>query len=115
VRELSEQYGLEIDPTAEVDDLPVGLQQRVEIIKALYRHADIFILDEPTAVLTPQESNELFRIMRESDRARRVDHLHHPQAEGSAGRGRPHRRLARRPQVGTADPKPSRPKPAWPN
>ncbi len=65
VRELSEQYGLEIDPTAEVDDLPVGLQQRVEIIKALYRHAEILILDEPTAVLTPQEANELFRIMRE--------------------------------------------------
>jgi simple sugar transport system ATP-binding protein len=63
VRELSEQYGLAIDPTAEVDDLPVGLQQRVEIIKALYRHADVLILDEPTAVLTPQESNELFRIM----------------------------------------------------
>lgn len=63
VHELSEQYGLEIDPTIEVDDLPVGLQQRVEIIKALYRHADILILDEPTAVLTPQESNELFRIM----------------------------------------------------
>ena len=63
VRELSEQYGLEIDPTAEVDDLPVGLQQRVEIIKALYRNADILILDEPTAVLTPQEANELFRIM----------------------------------------------------
>ncbi len=63
VRELSEQYGLEIDPTIEVDDLPVGLQQRVEIIKALYRHADILILDEPTAVLTPQEANELFRIM----------------------------------------------------
>jgi simple sugar transport system ATP-binding protein len=65
VRELSEQYGLSIDPTAEVDDLPVGLQQRVEIIKALYRHADILILDEPTAVLTPQEANELFHIMRE--------------------------------------------------
>ncbi|MEZ4539945.1 MAG: ABC transporter ATP-binding protein [Chloroflexota bacterium] len=63
VRELSEQYGLEIDPTIEVEDLPVGLQQRVEIIKALYRQADILILDEPTAVLTPQESNELFRIM----------------------------------------------------
>ncbi|HEY1409035.1 MAG TPA: ABC transporter ATP-binding protein [Promineifilum sp.] len=63
VRELSQQYGLAIDPTAEVEDLPVGLQQRVEIIKALYRHADILILDEPTAVLTPQESQELFRIM----------------------------------------------------
>lgn len=65
VRELSERYGLSIDPTAEVEDLPVGLQQRVEIIKALYRNADVLILDEPTAVLTPQEANELFRIMRD--------------------------------------------------
>lgn len=63
VRALSEQYGLEVDPTAVVEDLPVGTQQRVEIIKALYRKADILILDEPTAVLTPQEANELFRIM----------------------------------------------------
>jgi simple sugar transport system ATP-binding protein len=63
VRALSEQYGLAVDPTADVEDLPVGIQQRVEIIKALYRQADILILDEPTAVLTPQESNELFRIM----------------------------------------------------
>ena len=63
VRGLSQQYGLSIDPTVEVEDLPVGLQQRVEIIKALYRNADILILDEPTAVLTPQEANELFRIM----------------------------------------------------
>lgn len=65
VRELSEQYGLEVDPAAIVEDLPVGTQQRVEIIKALYRNAEILILDEPTAVLTPQEANELFRIMRE--------------------------------------------------
>ena len=64
VRELSEQYGLDVDPTAVIEDLPVGTQQRVEIIKALYRNADILILDEPTAVLTPQEANELFRIMR---------------------------------------------------
>jgi len=65
VRALSEKYGLEVDPTAVVEDLPVGTQQRVEIIKALYRRADILILDEPTAVLTPQEANELFRIMEE--------------------------------------------------
>ncbi len=65
VRELSHQYGLDVDPTAVVEDLPVGMQQRVEIIKALYRNADILILDEPTAVLTPQEANELFRIMRD--------------------------------------------------
>ncbi len=64
VRELSQQYGLDVDPTAVVEDLPVGTQQRVEIIKALYRNADILILDEPTAVLTPQEANELFRIMK---------------------------------------------------
>lgn len=65
VRELSEQYGLAVDPTAIVETLPVGAQQRVEIIKALYRHANILILDEPTAVLTPQEANDLFRIMRD--------------------------------------------------
>ena len=63
VAELSRQYGLEVDPSAIVEDLPVGTQQRVEIIKALYRKADILILDEPTAVLTPQEANDLFRIM----------------------------------------------------
>jgi ABC-type uncharacterized transport system ATPase subunit len=65
VRELSQQYGLEVDPGAMVEKLPVGAQQRVEIIKALYRKADILILDEPTAVLTPQEGRELFKIMRE--------------------------------------------------
>src|SRR5690606_1122804 len=55
VRELSQQYGLEVDPDAVIEKLPVGTQQRVEIIKALYRQADVLILDEPTAVLTPQE------------------------------------------------------------
>ncbi len=65
VRELSEQYGLEVDPDALVGQLPVGVQQRVEIVKALYRNAQILILDEPTAVLTPQEADELFVIMRE--------------------------------------------------
>lgn len=64
VRELSEQYGLEVDPEALVGQLPVGVQQRVEIVKALYRNAQILILDEPTAVLTPQEADELFEIMR---------------------------------------------------
>jgi simple sugar transport system ATP-binding protein len=63
VAQLSHQYGLDVDPTAVVEDLPVGMQQRVEIIKALYRNADILILDEPTAVLTPQEVQGLFRIM----------------------------------------------------
>lgn len=68
VRELSRQYGLEIDPEALVGDLPVGVQQRVEIVKALYRKASILILDEPTAVLTPQEADDLFEIMRELTR-----------------------------------------------
>lgn len=62
--ELSHQYGLDIDPTALVQELPVGIQQRVEIIKALYRKAEILILDEPTAVLTPQEVDDLFLIIR---------------------------------------------------
>ncbi|NTV65013.1 MAG: ABC transporter ATP-binding protein [Oscillochloris sp.] len=64
IREISRQYGLEVDPNALIADLPVGAQQRVEIIKALYRNADILILDEPTAVLTPQEADELVQIMR---------------------------------------------------
>lgn len=64
IRELSERYGLAIDPSAIVGDLPVGLQQRVEILKVLYRGADILILDEPTGVLTPQETTELFRVLR---------------------------------------------------
>ncbi|HKB93703.1 MAG TPA: ABC transporter ATP-binding protein [Gaiellaceae bacterium] len=64
VRELSEQFGLLVDPTALVSDITVGQEQRVEILKALYRGADILILDEPTAVLTPQEAGELFGIIR---------------------------------------------------
>jgi len=65
VTDLSHEYGLDVDPKAYVHDLPVGVQQRVEIVKALYRHAEILILDEPTAVLTPQESDDLFKIMRD--------------------------------------------------
>ncbi|OAN45040.1 heme ABC transporter ATP-binding protein [Chloroflexus islandicus] len=64
IRAISEQYGLPVDPNALVADLDVGAQQRVEIIKALYRNADILILDEPTAVLTPQEADDLVRVMR---------------------------------------------------
>jgi len=64
IREISEHYRLEVDPNAYVKDLPVGVQQRVEIIKLLYREADILILDEPSAVLTPQEVEGLFDIMR---------------------------------------------------
>jgi len=64
IRQISEQYGLRVNPESYVKDLPVGVQQRVEIIKLLYREADILIFDEPTAVLTPQEADELFEIMR---------------------------------------------------
>jgi ABC-type uncharacterized transport system ATPase subunit len=64
IRDFSHQFGLDVDADAYVKDLPVGVQQRVEIVKALYREADILVLDEPTAVLTPQEASDLFRIMR---------------------------------------------------
>lgn len=64
IREISKQYGLEVDPDAYIKDLPVGVQQRVEIIKLLFRNANILILDEPTAVLTPQEVGELLKIIR---------------------------------------------------
>src|SRR5258708_31400352 len=65
VRELSERYGLNVNPDADVEDLPVGTQQRVEIIKALLREASVLIRDEPTSVLTPSETEDLFRVVRE--------------------------------------------------
>ena len=65
VKEISEQYGLHVDPTAKIEDISVGMQQRVEILKMLYRNAEILIFDEPTAVLTPQEIHELVNIMKE--------------------------------------------------
>jgi ABC-type uncharacterized transport system ATPase subunit len=69
---LARDYELEVDPEARVDSLSVGHRQRVEILKALYRHADILILDEPTGVLTPSEADQLFRILRTcATRARR--------------------------------------------
>lgn len=64
VKELSDKYGLYVDPDAKIEDISVGMQQRVEILKALYRGAEILILDEPTAVLTPQEIVDLMEIMR---------------------------------------------------
>jgi ABC-type uncharacterized transport system ATPase subunit len=65
VREISARFGFDVDPDALVDDLPVGVQQRVEIIKALSRDAKVLVFDEPTAVLTPQETDELMVIMRQ--------------------------------------------------
>ena len=64
VRELAEKYQLEVDTEATVEDLPVGTQQRVEILRSLYRDADILILDEPTAVLTPQETDHLLQVLK---------------------------------------------------
>jgi general nucleoside transport system ATP-binding protein len=64
VREISQRFGLAVRPEARIESISVGMQQRVEILKALYRGAEILILDEPTAVLTPQEAEELFAILR---------------------------------------------------
>jgi simple sugar transport system ATP-binding protein len=64
LKRLGETYGLTVDPDARIEDLPVGAQQRVEILKALYRGAEVLILDEPTGVLTPQEADDLFHVLR---------------------------------------------------
>ncbi|NFE95875.1 ABC transporter ATP-binding protein [Clostridium botulinum] len=64
IKELSEKYSLNVDPYAKIEDITVGMQQRVEILKMLYRNAEVLILDEPTAVLTPQEIDELMKIMK---------------------------------------------------
>ena len=63
LQSLATEYELNVDPDARIDEIGVGMQQRVEILKALYRHADILILDEPTGVLTPAEADQLFRIL----------------------------------------------------
>ena len=65
LRRLEEDHGLDVDPDAVVEDLPVGLQQRVEILKSLYRGADVLILDEPTGVLTPSEADHLFDVLKQ--------------------------------------------------
>ncbi len=70
--QLVREFGLEVPPSAAVEDVSVGMQQRVEILKALYRGAEILILDEPTAVLTPQETDELFAVIREIVRTKRM-------------------------------------------
>ena len=96
VREISTRFGLAVDPRALVQDITVGQQQRVEILKALYRGADILVLDEPTAVLTPQEAHELFAIVKQPHRPGQVDHLHQPQAERGRRDRRPDHRAAPR-------------------
>jgi simple sugar transport system ATP-binding protein len=78
IREISQEYGLKVDPAAYIENLSVGVQQRVEIIKLLYREADILILDEPTAVLTPQEVEDLFDIIQSLvDRGKSVIFITH--------------------------------------
>ena len=105
VREISEQYGLEVNPDSYVKDLPVGLQQRVEIIKVLYREADILILDEPTAVLTPQEVESLFKILKTLiDKGKSIIFITHKLKEVMAVADRITVLPAGRP-VGTASPK----------
>ncbi len=78
VRELSTKYGLRVDADARVEDMPVGAQQRAEILKALSRDAELLILDEPTAVLTPQETDELLSVMRDlADRGTSIVFITH--------------------------------------
>ena len=95
-RELSERFGLAVDPDAKVEDLGVGAQQRVEILRALFRGAKVLVLDEPTAVLTAQESQDLFRRAADAEGGRDVDRLHLAQAQRGARRLRPRDRAAAR-------------------
>ena len=92
VAEVSRRYGLEVPPDALVADLPVGVQQRVEILKALTRDAKLLVLDEPTAVLTPRETEDLITVMKSLRDARDVHRVHQPQAQrGARGRRPDHR------------------------
>ena len=86
---LAREYGLTVNPDAKIADLSVGEQQRVEILKVLFRGARILILDEPSAVLTPQETDQLFRILATLEGARRHHRADHPQAARDHGRDRP--------------------------
>ncbi|NLY08855.1 MAG: ABC transporter ATP-binding protein [Tissierellia bacterium] len=82
IAQLSERYGLKIDPKAKVEDISVGMQQRVEILKTLYRGADILIFDEPTAVLTPQEIDEFTQIVKNlTDQGKSIIIITHKLAE----------------------------------
>ncbi len=100
VRELSDRYGLAVDPDATIEDVTVGAQQRVEILRALYRGARILVLDEPTAVLTAQEVTELMGVHPAPQGGRHRDRLHQPQAQRGARGGRPDHRAAPRPPDG---------------
>ena len=94
VRQMSRDFGFDVDPGVEVWKLPMGMRQRVEILKALYRKAEVLILDEPTSVLAPGEIG--FLPQRPQDAARRQSHdpLHHPQARRGDADCRPRHRHA---------------------
>ncbi|WP_158057429.1 ABC transporter ATP-binding protein [Halorussus halophilus] len=82
VRELSQRYGFDVDPDATIEEVSVGVQQRVEILKALYRGADVLILDEPTAVLTPQEVEDLLEVIEElTDQGKTIIFITHKLGE----------------------------------
>ena len=80
VREIADRYGFDIDPNQKIYEMSVSQKQTVEIVKVLYRGADILILDEPTAVLTPQETEKLFDRHAQHEKRRQGDHHHHAQA-----------------------------------
>ena len=93
---LGRQFGFEVDPDVKVGSLSVGWQQRVEILKTLYRNARILVLDEPTAALTPAETEEIFAVLRRLGRGGPQHHLHQPQAvRGPRDRRPDHRHPAR--------------------
>ncbi len=100
LRTLSEQHHLAVDPDAQVQHLPIGVQQRVEILKLLYRDARLLILDEPTAVLTTHEKDQLFTVLRGLRAAGPLDRHCDPQTSGDRGPCRSRHRHARRPSRG---------------
>lgn len=89
INELSQKYGISIDPDKKVYNMSVSEKQSVEIMKILYRGADVLILDEPTAVLTPQEIRRAVRYPPRNEGARLLHYHHHPQARGGNGDLRP--------------------------
>ncbi len=95
LKELSNRHGLSLEPAAEVGSLPIGVQQRVEILKLLYRDARLLILDEPTAVLTPQEKDQLFAVLRKLRARRPLRRIGHAQAQRNHGNCRSRNRDAR--------------------
>ena len=92
IRELAERLGFTIDPGARVDQLSLGQQQRVEILKAIYRGARTLVLDEPTAVLTPQETSEIFGVLRRLREEGTRHHLHQPKLDEASWRRGPRHR-----------------------